>query len=227
MEAASMQATCRSLPTMPWVPNSKLLWGLQSCTVQPSNDLLQEGKFLAPTIFQNLSLFAATAVAPMTDCPPAMRSSQEEDTCAAGHASLGSLVLPQLSLAQKTTVLDQEDQEEKSISQCCQITSEDVNRVLLYCYMEKDYYDLIHINSFGSSSIFCGSALASVVHEGLVYVKSTDGFSAGEHRPYDVLASYGAFVKPMPFTNELGIQMLIGLSKRNSHRFWLHCTFGV
>ncbi len=81
-------------------------------------------------------------------------------------------------------MLDQEDQEEKSISKCCQITSEDVNRVLLYCYMEKDYYDLIHINSFGSNSIFCGSALASVVHVGLVYVTSTDRFSAGEHHPY-------------------------------------------
>jgi tRNA G26 N,N-dimethylase Trm1 len=71
----------------------------------------------------------------------------------------------------KTTVLDQEDQEEKSISKCYQFTSEDVNKLLLYCYIEKDYYDLIHINSFGSNSIFCGSALASVVH-------------AGEHRPY-------------------------------------------
>ncbi|CAM6057303.1 unnamed protein product [Sphagnum tenellum] len=185
-------------------------------------------RFLAPTIFQNLSLFAATAVAPMTDCPPAMRSSQEEDTCAAGHASLGSLVLPQLSLAQKTTVLDQEDQEEKSISKCCQITSEDVNRVLLYCYMEKDYYDLIHINSFGSISIFCGSALASVVHKGLVYVKSTDGFSAGEHHPYNVLASYGAFVKPMPLTNELGIQILIGVvmyvqNVSRHYNFEAHC----
>jgi hypothetical protein len=64
------------------------------------------------TIFQNLSLFAATAVAPMTDCPPAMRSSQEEDTCAAGHASLGSLVLPQLSLAQ-VKVFTQEPEEQK------------------------------------------------------------------------------------------------------------------
>jgi hypothetical protein len=69
-------------------------------------------RFLAPTIFQNLSLFAATAVAPMTDCPPAMRSSQEEDTCAAGHANLGSLVLPQLSLAQ-VKVFTQEPEEQK------------------------------------------------------------------------------------------------------------------
>jgi tRNA (guanine26-N2/guanine27-N2)-dimethyltransferase len=76
------------------------------------------------------------------------------------------------------------DQDEKGISKCWRITSEDVNRVLLYCYMEKDYYDLIDIDSFGSDSIFLGSALASVLHGGLVYVTSTDGFSAGGHRPY-------------------------------------------
>jgi tRNA (guanine26-N2/guanine27-N2)-dimethyltransferase len=76
------------------------------------------------------------------------------------------------------------DQEEKGISKCWRITSEDVNRVLLYCYMEKDYYDLIDIDSFGSDSIFLGSALDSVLHGGLVYVTSTDGFSAGGHRPY-------------------------------------------
>jgi len=184
-------------------------------------------RFLAPTISQNLSLSAATAVAPMTDPPLAMRSSPEEDTCAAGNADLGSLGLPRISLAhqvaegdlQKTTMLDQE---EKGISKCWRITSEDVNRVLLYCYMEKDYYDLIDIDSFGSDSIFLGSALASVLHGGLVYVTSTDGFSAGGHRPYNVLASYGAFVKPMPFANELGIRMLIGgvvreASLRNMH----------
>ncbi|CAM6013842.1 unnamed protein product [Sphagnum balticum] len=112
--------------------------------------------------------------------------------------------------------------EEKGISKCWRITSEDVNRVLLYCYMEKDYYDLIDIDSFGSDSIFLGSALSSVLHGGLVYVTSTDGFSAGGHRPYNVLASYGAFVKPMPFANELGIRMLIGgvvreASLRNMH----------
>jgi len=38
--------------------------------------------------------------------------------------------------------------------------------------------------SFGSDSLFCGSALASVVHVGLVYVISTNRFSAGEHHPY-------------------------------------------
>jgi hypothetical protein len=47
----------------------------------------------------------------MIDCPPAMRSSQEEDNFAAGHASLGSLVSPQLSLAQ-VKVFTQEPEEQ-------------------------------------------------------------------------------------------------------------------
>jgi hypothetical protein len=45
-----------------------------------------------------------------------------------------------------------------------------------------------------------------------------------------VLASYGAFVKPMPFTNELGIQMLIGVvmweaSLQNIHPAFSHYSF--
>ncbi len=45
-----------------------------------------------------------------------------------------------------------------------------------------------------------------------------------------VLASYGAFVKPMPFTNELGIQMLIGVvmweaSLQNIHPVFSHYSF--
>jgi len=79
---------------------------------------------LAPTIFQNLSLFAATAVAPMTECPPAMRSSQEEDNFAAGHASLGSLVLPQLSLAQ-VKVFTQEP-EEQNFEKLCPVKIRDM-----------------------------------------------------------------------------------------------------
>ncbi|CAK9208988.1 unnamed protein product [Sphagnum troendelagicum] len=148
----------------------------------------------------------------MTDCPPAMRSSQEEDTCAAGHASLGSLFSLEFLIS---AFADKYWEWVTNESLDGPALSEDVNKLLLYCYIEKDYYDLIHINSFGSNSIFCGSALASVVH-------------AGEHRPYNVLASYGAFVKPMPFTNELGIQMLIGVvmyvqNVSRHYNFVAHC----
>jgi tRNA (guanine26-N2/guanine27-N2)-dimethyltransferase len=69
-------------------------------------------------------------------------------------------------------------------NQSWQVTIEDANKVLLDCYMRKNYYDLIDVDSFGSDSVFLGSALSAVSYGGLVYVTSTDGFSAGGHRPY-------------------------------------------
>lgn len=64
------------------------------------------------------------------------------------------------------------------------VTIEDANKVLLDHYIQKNYCDLIDVDSFGSNSIFLGSALSAVQYGGLVYVTSTDGFSAGGHRPY-------------------------------------------
>jgi tRNA (guanine26-N2/guanine27-N2)-dimethyltransferase len=55
---------------------------------------------------------------------------------------------------------------------------------LLDCYMRKNYFDLIDVDSFGSDSIFLGSALSAVAYGGLIYATSTDGFSSGGHRPY-------------------------------------------
>ncbi|CAM6015313.1 unnamed protein product [Sphagnum balticum] len=92
-----------------------------------------------------------------------MRSSQEEDTCAAGHASLGSL----FSL-----------------------------EFLISAFADK-YWELVTNESLD------GPALS-------------------------VSASYGAFVKPMPFTNELRIQMLIGVvmyvqNFSRHYNFVAHC----
>jgi tRNA (guanine26-N2/guanine27-N2)-dimethyltransferase len=65
-----------------------------------------------------------------------------------------------------------------------QVTIQDANKVLLDCYMRKNYFDLIDVDSFGSDSIFLGSALSAVAYGGLIYATSTDGFSSGGHRPY-------------------------------------------
>ncbi|KAF2305765.1 hypothetical protein GH714_008119 [Hevea brasiliensis] len=58
----------------------------------------------------------------------------------------------------------------------------DANRVLMECYLQRDFFDLIDIDSFGSG-----------------------------HRPYCSLAAYGAYVRPMPCSNEIGLRMLIGI----------------
>ncbi|KAJ7553158.1 hypothetical protein O6H91_06G085700 [Diphasiastrum complanatum] len=64
------------------------------------------------------------------------------------------------------------------------VTHVDANRLLSSRYLANDYFDLIDVDSFGSSSVCLRSALAAVRHGGLLYVTSTDGVSSGGRRPY-------------------------------------------
>lgn len=60
----------------------------------------------------------------------------------------------------------------------------DANRVMTECYLERDFFDLIDIDSFGSDSTFLRSAVNALRFDGLLYVTSTDGYSSGGHRPH-------------------------------------------
>ncbi|MEW5303329.1 MAG: hypothetical protein WDW36_006033 [Sanguina aurantia] len=87
----------------------------------------------------------------------------------------------------------------------------DANRVLASCYLEQDWYDLIDIDSFGSDSSTVSAAIDAVRFDGgMLYLTSTDGFTSGGHRPERSLASYGAFLRAVPWSNEQGLRMLIG-----------------
>lgn len=63
------------------------------------------------------------------------------------------------------------------------VTLMDANRIMTECYMNRDFYDLIDIDSFGSDSSFLRSAINALRMDGLLYVTSTDGFSSGGRRP--------------------------------------------
>ncbi|XP_022851933.1 tRNA (guanine(26)-N(2))-dimethyltransferase-like isoform X2 [Olea europaea var. sylvestris] len=102
------------------------------------------------------------------------------------------------------------------------ITHSDANRVLTECYLRRDYFDFIDIDSFGSDSSFLRSALGAVKLDGLLYLTSTDGFSSGGHRPLHSLAAYGAYVRPMPYSNEIGLRMLIGGAVREASVLGYH-----
>ncbi|KAK4385246.1 tRNA (guanine(26)-N(2))-dimethyltransferase [Sesamum angolense] len=92
----------------------------------------------------------------------------------------------------------------------------DANRVLTECYLERDFFDLIDVDSFGSESSYLRAAMCAVKLDGLLYVTSTDGYSSGGHRPEHTLAAYGAYVKHMPYSNEIGLRMLIGGAVREA-----------
>ena len=65
------------------------------------------------------------------------------------------------------------------------VTHFEANRVLTDCYLQRDYFDYIDIDSFGSdSSFFLRAVFSSLKLDGLVYVTSTDGYSSGGHRPF-------------------------------------------
>uniref|UniRef100_A0A7N0U0Z6 tRNA (guanine(26)-N(2))-dimethyltransferase n=1 Tax=Kalanchoe fedtschenkoi TaxID=63787 RepID=A0A7N0U0Z6_KALFE len=102
------------------------------------------------------------------------------------------------------------------------VTHYEANRVLAECYLRKDFFDLIDIDSFGSDSSFLRSAFNALKLDGLLYLTSTDGFSSGGHRPHHSLAAYGAFVRPLPYSNEIGLRMLIGGAVRDASVLGYH-----
>lgn len=64
------------------------------------------------------------------------------------------------------------------------VTHKDANRLMAECYVQRDYFDLIDIDSFGSDSSFLRAAISAVKLDGLLYITSTDGYSSGGHRPH-------------------------------------------
>lgn len=64
------------------------------------------------------------------------------------------------------------------------MTHSDANRVMVESYLNREYFDVVDVDSFGSDSGFIGSAIRVVRDGGLLYLTSTDGFSSGGHRPY-------------------------------------------
>ncbi|XP_056165014.1 tRNA (guanine(26)-N(2))-dimethyltransferase isoform X1 [Syzygium oleosum] len=96
------------------------------------------------------------------------------------------------------------------------VSSNEANRVMTECYLKRDFYDLVDVDSFGSESSYLRSAMNCLKLGGLLYVTSTDGYTSGGHRPHHSLAAYGAYVRPLPYSNEVGLRMLIGGAVREA-----------
>jgi tRNA (guanine26-N2/guanine27-N2)-dimethyltransferase len=91
-----------------------------------------------------------------------------------------------------------------------QITHDNVNRVFWQCAIDRDYYDLIDIDSFGNPAEFMASCLQAVCHGGLIYLTSTDGRAISGHFPQDSLRLYGAYTRSTPSVQEHALRILIG-----------------
>ncbi|XP_010554560.1 PREDICTED: tRNA (guanine(26)-N(2))-dimethyltransferase [Tarenaya hassleriana] len=98
------------------------------------------------------------------------------------------------------------------------------NKAMIDRYLLGDFFDMIDVDSFGSDSAFLRDAFNALKLDGLLYLTSTDGYSSGGHRPYNSLAAYGAFIRPMPFGNEIGLRMVIGGAVREASLLGYHVT---
>lgn len=64
------------------------------------------------------------------------------------------------------------------------MTHFDANRAMAECYLQRELFDFIDVDSFGSDSSFLRSAMNALKLDGLLYATSTDGYTSGGHRPY-------------------------------------------
>jgi tRNA (guanine26-N2/guanine27-N2)-dimethyltransferase len=102
------------------------------------------------------------------------------------------------------------------------ITHEAVNRVFWRCAIDRDYYDLIDIDSFGHPGAIVADCLQAVRYGGLIYLTSTDGRSISGHFPQDSLRLYGTYSRVHPCVQEHALRMLIGSLAQQAERLGLH-----
>lgn len=91
-----------------------------------------------------------------------------------------------------------------------QITHEPATRVFLQCALDRDYYDLIDIDAFGSPADLITPSLQALKYGGLLYLTSTDGRIVSGHFPQESLRLYGAYARSHPSVQEQALRILIG-----------------
>ncbi|MDB9528218.1 tRNA (guanine-N1)-methyltransferase [Oscillatoria sp. CS-180] len=95
-------------------------------------------------------------------------------------------------------------------SQSYRITHEDANHVFFTCYQQRDFYDLVDIDSFGGGAPYLATGLWATRLDGFLYLTSTDTRTTGGHNPDHSVRLYGAYARPHPASHEQGARLLIG-----------------
>ncbi|KAL6624357.1 hypothetical protein ACP70R_031678 [Stipagrostis hirtigluma subsp. patula] len=104
------------------------------------------------------------------------------------------------------------------------VSHNDATRLLAERYLRREYYDVIDVDSFGGDSAYVRAALLALKIGGLLYLTSTDWRSARGYGTRSSLSSYGAYVRPTPYPNEVGLRMVIGGAVREAALLGFHIT---
>ena len=90
------------------------------------------------------------------------------------------------------------------------ITHQDANQLFFTCYQQRDFYDLVDIDSFGGGAPYISTGLWATRIGGLLYLTSTDTRTTGGHNPHHSVQVYGAYARTHPAGHEQGLRLLIG-----------------
>jgi tRNA (guanine26-N2/guanine27-N2)-dimethyltransferase len=90
------------------------------------------------------------------------------------------------------------------------LTHHDANQVFFTCYQQRDFYDLVDIDSFGSGAPYLSTGMWATKLGGLLYLTSTDTRTTGGHNPPHSLQQYGAYARSHPAVHEQGARLLLG-----------------
>ncbi|CAD6272357.1 unnamed protein product [Miscanthus lutarioriparius] len=104
------------------------------------------------------------------------------------------------------------------------VSHNDATRLLSERYLRREYFDVIDVDSFGGDAAYVRAALLALKIGGLLYLTSTDWRSARGYGSRSSLSSYGAYVRPMPYPNEVGLRMVLGGAAREASLLGFHIT---
>jgi tRNA (guanine26-N2/guanine27-N2)-dimethyltransferase len=96
------------------------------------------------------------------------------------------------------------------------LTHQDAHRVFFHCYQERDYYDLVDVDCFGSAVPYLNTMLWATKIGGLMYLTCTDGRTLTGHPPEKTVQAYNAIARSHPAIQEQALRILIGATQQQA-----------
>jgi len=96
------------------------------------------------------------------------------------------------------------------------LTHQDAHRVFFQCYQERDYYDLVDVDCFGSAVPYLNTMLWATKIGGLMYLTCTDGRTLTGHPPEKTVLAYNAIARSHPAIQEQALRLIIGATQQQA-----------
>ncbi|MEL6495739.1 MAG: tRNA (guanine-N1)-methyltransferase [Cyanobacteria bacterium J06623_7] len=189
-----------------WQQEGKARFQLGKAFYNPQNQFVRDLGVLAAAVYRQdygslrvLDTLAATGVRSLRYC---LESNADYVWVNEGNHQLNSTIQQNLSLGLNADRY--------------QLTHQDAHRVFFQCYQERDYYDLVDVDCFGSAVPYLNTMLWATKIGGLMYLTSTDGRTLTGHPPEKTVLAYNAIGRSHPAIQEQALRILIGTTQQQA-----------